>query len=364
MYLLYYYDVNLAYAYFDIYRLTAVIISIYLIIYIARQQDPLARFIVWGSFAFVGCATLAMVLTWSGVYFEHYGTMHLTLFGAIVEVALFSLGITEKTNILSAEKLKLESAYSQQLLKTANILEQSKQGLTTSVNSLRAELQQEQSSRISTIVANKDLEREVAQLRMQLNPHFVFNALTSLKSFVLNRQTDEASQHIDELAVFMRNVLLEAPNPTITLDLMLSHIRNYVAIENKRLEVPVHLQIATDPLIITEEELLPSMILQPFVENAIWHGLASSTQIPRILSIDVTATSQHLVITIEDNGVGRKQRALSQSDNDHNGVATTILAKRIGLYNEGVPGLQIVDLYDDNARPAGTRVVVKLLRAL
>lgn len=355
------YSTYAAAIYFHVYRVTAIGISIYLITYVARQQDPLAIYIVWGSAIFVGFATIAMLMSWVNYTSEMLGPMHYTLIGTLIEIACFSFGLAHKGTLIGKEKLKLEVAYNRELTRNTELLTASELKLKTVVEDLKESLHQEQEVRVASVIANKDLEQEIANLRMQLNPHFVFNALTSLKSFVLNKDRKAASQHIDELSFFMRNVLTEAPKSTISLSLMLRHIRNYVAIENKRLAQPIQLEISVDTALDSDLELVPSMLLQPFVENAIWHGLAPSSASDKLIRIDVQSSADFLTIVIEDNGVGRVASSQKSSDRK-NGVAIQLLSKRIALHNEGVPGLDIHDLYSEDGQPIGTRVRIRVAR--
>jgi hypothetical protein len=207
-------------------------------------------------------------------------------------------------------------------------------------------------------------ELENKALRSQMNPHFIFNSLNSINSYIIKNQPDEASAYVSKFARLIRLILDNSRETHIALESELMALKLYIAIENKRFANKFNWNIQIHPSIDIHTTLVPPMIIQPFVENAIWHGLLHQEK-PGLLTILLQEKSGYLEISIDDNGVGRDAAQLLKSksllkDKSH-GMEVTI--KRIENFNAGFSigkAVEIIDKKDEQGKPAGTTMLLKI----
>jgi len=208
-------------------------------------------------------------------------------------------------------------------------------------------------------------ELELRALRSQMNPHFIYNALNSIQALVVDRRPQEASLYIGKFGRLLRKILDHSEGNVITLREELEALELYIELERLRLNVALVHHIVIDPLISPGQEWMPPLILQPFVENALWHGLSRKTGEKR-LDIHIALRDEWLVMRIIDNGIGRERsaalRSAAKASNTSKGIAIT--GRRIKEYNQGPEPLfsSITDLYDEEGQPVGTEVMLKIRR--
>jgi len=207
-------------------------------------------------------------------------------------------------------------------------------------------------------------ELENKALRSQMNPHFIFNSLNSINSYIIKNKTDEASAFVTKFARLIRLILDNSMESSVLLEKELMALNLYIEIENKRFENKFTWQIEVDPELDTGHLLVPPMVIQPYVENAIWHGLLHKDS-PGMLSISLQCRNGFLEIEIKDDGVGREAaidlRSKTSLKTKSHGLDVT--AKRIMNFNgdtlEG-DAVSITDLFLPEGKPSGTLVVLKL----
>ena len=209
----------------------------------------------------------------------------------------------------------------------------------------------------------EELERRA--LRLQMNPHFLFNALESISGFILQSKPQDAVLYLQRFAKLMRLTLQSAQNAWISLADEWKLLENYTALEQIRFGKSFEVVWEPDEALDPEEWGLPPMILQPVVENAILHGLRprSSGGILRIQW--QMLENQRIAVVVEDNGVGRSaaEKAVRTDETRHRSAATSILEARLAHlaqeYGSGI-GWTLTDLTHPDGSPAGTRVTVVL----
>ena len=208
-------------------------------------------------------------------------------------------------------------------------------------------------------------ELELRALRSQMNPHFIYNALNSIQALVVDRKPQEASLYIGKFGRLLRNILDHSDRNVITLREELEALELYVGLERLRLNVQLFYRVIIDDAISTGQEWIPPLILQPFAENALWHGLSRKTGEKR-LEIHIALRDEWLVMRIIDNGIGREKAAAFKSATKTMNVSKGIdlTGRRIKEYNQEAEPLfiSITDLYDTDRRPAGTEVALKIKR--
>ena len=209
-------------------------------------------------------------------------------------------------------------------------------------------------------------ELELKALRSQMNPHFIYNTLNSIQALVLDNRPEKASLYISKFGRLLRQVLNHSEQSTVSLKEELTALELYLQLERLRLHVDWQYRVHIDPAIDPEEEYLPPLILQPFAENAVWHGL-SRKEGEKKLDIFLSLEGGWLVVQLIDNGVGRREAGRNRwsgREELHRSKGIDITNRRIQEYNrdKSVRSLTITDLYDGYGQAAGTRIELRIRR--
>ncbi len=225
---------------------------------------------------------------------------------------------------------------------------------------------EEEHLRIQAEYEKNLIQAEMLATRSQLNPHFLFNSLNAIHLLIQKRESTKAGQYLIILSRFFRMVLELPKSKSISLSEEIKLLKYYIRLEERRFQDDFHFNIKT----IEEEELsrikIPPLILQPFVENAIWHGLLPSEKQEKSLQITVDKTEEKVYIFIEDNGIGRGHRHLSSDCDKVKGkksMGMKITKKRIENYNKSYDyqiALNIIDKKSKSGNRMGTKVVLTI----
>jgi hypothetical protein len=209
-------------------------------------------------------------------------------------------------------------------------------------------------------------ELENQALRSQMNPHFIFNCLNSINGFIVGNNPDEASRFVTKFSRLIRLILENSKVPYVSLEQELSALKIYIDLEKMRFESGFESKIEVNPNLHTSAVFVPPMIFQPFVENAIWHGLLHKETSGKLL-VDIFEADSHLVVKIQDNGIGRTAAAelKSKTSLKTKSYGLAITRQRIENFNanqntETKDAVSVEDLTDHSGSPCGTRVTLKL----
>ncbi len=227
------------------------------------------------------------------------------------------------------------------------------------VNSLR--LKHEMEKRLLT-TRNELIRSQKFALRSQMNPHFIFNSLNSIQNFVLKNDVDSANYYLSNFSSLMRKVLEYSQYNYITLFEELEMIRLYLKMEHMRFSKKFDIEINVDPKIDQHLVRIPPMLLQPYLENAILHGLQLIKH-KGLLEVTITDHEEHMVINIVDNGIGREKAKIIRERSGHKSRGLANIEKRIQLYNsisDKLLSVNIYDLFNDKGEPGGTRVEISV----
>jgi ligand-binding sensor domain-containing protein/two-component sensor histidine kinase len=209
---------------------------------------------------------------------------------------------------------------------------------------------------------NELLTLEQKALQLQMNPHFIFNALNSIQSLVVNKEPEAAREQIQNFAQLMRSILNNSRRKTINLKEEIESLEQYLSMEQFCQKNKFEFNIDISENINVEETQLPSMLIQPYVENAIIHGI-SHLKSSGIISIEFKLDDRTLKCTIKDNGVGReksKEYMLNQTEG-HTSIGMNVTRQRLIALNQGDENAEtIIDLFDVKGNPSGTEVVLKI----
>lgn len=209
-----------------------------------------------------------------------------------------------------------------------------------------------------------EIEKQIQDLketafRAQMNPHFMFNTLNAINAFIIESKTDLASDYLIMFSKLMRNILENSKHSKISLQKELDSLRLYLELESVRLEQGFDYEIVVDKKISQEDIFLPPLILQPFVENSIWHGLRNIKQDGKVWINVNLDREKKLNIEIYDNGIGYS-KSLSEKNNavKHKSYGVEITKERINLLNPK-NSLTISDRISQN-KISGTIVMIKI----
>jgi len=208
-------------------------------------------------------------------------------------------------------------------------------------------------------------ELEIKALRAQINPHFLFNCLTSINRMIVKGENEEASAYLKKFSKLVRLIVENSQSSRVSLENELALIESYIQLEGLRFKGKISYDICVDKSIEMDNTFLPPMILQPFVENAIWHGLmhrqADDQGQIRIL---VSEDNDVLRCTIEDNGIGRKEsEKYKEKENGKSkslGIAMTVERLKLLTRDQIKDLVKIVDLNDISSEASGTRVEINI----
>jgi hypothetical protein len=206
-------------------------------------------------------------------------------------------------------------------------------------------------------------ELEQLSRKAQMNPHFIFNSLNSIQQYVMDADVAGANKFISGFSRLIRQTLDFSSKPEISLEEELDYLTNYLDIERTRLENTFDWTVHIGKEVNPADYYIPPMILQPFVENSVRHGLRFRRDKNGIVTITVKREGDHLVCILEDNGIGRKAamqfKSISPINYQSKGLSLT--AERIAMFNrehEHKITMQIDDLEDEAQNALGTRVTI------
>jgi sensor histidine kinase YesM len=204
-------------------------------------------------------------------------------------------------------------------------------------------------------------ELEQKALRLQMNPHFMFNSLNAIQNFVLANDTDKAVNYLAKFSHLMRMILANSTASLITLKDELKSLTHYLDLEKLRFDDKFEYTIRRDPDIDEEFVEIPPMLFQPYVENAIIHGLINSPRQGLLEIILKRITRGTLLCIIRDNGIGREKATelRNESGIKRQPKGMIITQERIEIFNKQNRknfSVKVTDLKDQHGEATGTQV--------
>ena len=295
---------------YNIERYTAIILTIAIQIYVfIKRKDRLANFIVVGSIFFIVGAFLSIIAS-EVFYFRA---------GVIVEIITFSMGLAYRLRQSENAKISLE----------------------------------------------KEVERvKMIALRTQMKPHFLFNTINSIRALILKGNKDEAYEHLAVFSKLIRYVLESSEHELVPINQEFKMLDIYVEMEKMRLSSDFNYQRTVSSSLDEENTLIPPLILQPFIENAIIHGLLPKEG-PKELDLKLESLNNNIRCLVSDNGVGRNASPEKSDLVEKKSMAIALTKKRISLLgsHESIDietPVNIHDLITEEGQASGTEVEVIL----
>lgn len=209
------------------------------------------------------------------------------------------------------------------------------------------------------------VELEQKALRLQMNPHFIFNALNSIQSQIGTDNEQAARYYLAKFSRLMRQILDNSRNVTISLEEEVNTLENYLLIEKFCNGDRFDYTIEVDNSIEKDYVKIPPMLLQPFVENAIKHGLKFVEGKRGFITVHFSERNGILECSVTDNGIGRKkaeEMIKTGKESYHKSTALIVTQERLDIFKEAadVRSLEIIDLYDEKGNATGTKVIVRI----
>ena len=222
--------------------------------------------------------------------------------------------------------------------------------------------------RIQTVRKEAELKHKISEtemmaLRAQMNPHFIFNCLNSIDNLIQTDQKEKATTYLSKFAKLIRSILENSKQDIIPCWKDLDSLKLYLELEQLRWDNKFSYSLNIAPSIVQGDYKVPPMVIQPFVENAIHHGLLNKQDGDKQLRLDVSVENSYIKYVVEDNGVGRAKADQYRKLNKpgHSSLGMQITKERIHLFNNSENGsVKIIDLYDGAEKPAGTRIEILL----
>jgi ligand-binding sensor domain-containing protein/anti-sigma regulatory factor (Ser/Thr protein kinase) len=225
--------------------------------------------------------------------------------------------------------------------------------------------------RIANVKNKMNIRQQMAELeakaiRAQMNPHFIFNSLNAIQELIITNNTDEGYRYLSSFSKLLRMVLNNSEKNFIPLSNELEMIKLYLSLESLRFRQSFSYEIVVDENIETDIIQVPSLLLQPYVENAVWHGLRHKEG-EKKLFISINEKQQQLQIEIDDNGVGRKRSEYIKNKKlgaeQFESKGTVLAQQRVAILNQQYPGMattQIIDKTGEDGDALGTKVIISL----
>ena len=222
---------------------------------------------------------------------------------------------------------------------------------------------EKKASEEKTRINNRVMELEQMALRSQMNPHFIFNSLNSIQQYVIDKDISGANKYITSFSRLIRQTLDNSSREKISIKDELSYLSTYLELEKTRMENMFNYSIEYSAALAENDIFIPPMLLQPYIENSIRHGVRYRNDNAGKINITIGVDGVNLMCTITDNGIGRKQSQLYKGSRiiEYQSRGMSLTEERIKLINaSNTKNIRVIieDLEDAQQMPAGTRVII------
>ncbi len=348
---------------------------LFLMIRMLRTRHPLTRYVLIGFGLILGGAMTATFLKYTGFPASDQ-LFRMPMFYVVVtillEILCFSLALGRRFQLNKDETIRTQQQLIGQLeenrqlqqthsLELARTLAQREAEVLTKAH----ELEEQRISQLQSDFVRQIAEAEMAGLRSQMNPHFIFNCLNSIKLYATENDSEKASDYLTKFARLIRMVLENSRSERVTLQNELAMLRLYADLEIMRFKQKLSFVVEVEAGIDASFLEIPPLLLQPYVENAIWHGLMHKTEGGTVRIRASQPQESLLQLTITDDGVGRTRAAelKSKSASHRKSFGLKMTSERIALVNQlyqTQTQVLIQDLVDAEGQPAGTEVILQI----
>jgi LytS/YehU family sensor histidine kinase len=204
---------------------------------------------------------------------------------------------------------------------------------------------------------------ELKALRAQMNPHFIFNSLNAIQHYIFHTKSEEAIRYLNKFARLVRIILNNSEKPTVSVGEDIEALKLYLELEKMRFEDKFDYEVIVESSVDPDYDIMPPLLMQPYVENAILHGL-NPKPVRGKLTIRLHSKNNFLICTITDNGIGRERAAeirRTMPVKRHRSMGMKITEDRLRILNDATNSklsVTITDLKDEQGEAAGTQVEI------
>lgn len=352
------YDLDLT-IYADMFLVVTNLLILATVILIIRSDIPQKNLLMIGTIGVLIAASISITIEILEVQ-DKLGFWLVPIItyavGCLWELSCFALALSQRTKRMQFEAQQIQKNYT---IKLENELSERLEV----IHIKDKQLEQQRINTLTSEFEQKIAETEITALRSQMNPHFIFNCLNSIKLYSLENDTESASNYLTKFSKLIRLVLDNSRSERLTLEKEIETLKLYIEMEIMRFKDKVQYELIVSPEIDQQYIEIPPLLIQPFVENAIWHGLMHK-EFGGKVSILVNLTSENMLeIQIIDNGVGREKSAeyKSKTATKHKSFGMKVTNERIELINQiykTKAKVEIEDLFDQNHIGIGTKVII------
>ncbi len=342
-----------------------ILLNIFLGILTVKSKDPVKWFLFGGivSLLVLWCLPLLKFYTPpADMNYELFLIINFPIvflmLGLVIETICFSFALTYRSKLILLQKNQLQFNYNTQL-------QLALQERTIELETQNRLVEAQKIKQVATEFEHKIAETEMIALRAQMNPHFIFNCLNSIKLYTLENDSQTASEYLTKFSQLIRLVLENSRSEKITLQKELETLKLYIELEAMRFKDKVQYKINVVSHIDQQYIEIPPLLLQPYVENAIWHGLMHKPEGGKI-AVDISQPSEYLLhIESIDDGIGREMANLhkSKSATRQKSFGLKMTSERLEAINhiyQTKTEVKIIDLFDVESNAIGTKVIIEI----
>lgn len=334
--------------------------AVYTLFKAASLPGKLKYFFIIGGAIFITLAMIALFFPIMGWQFFNIKPFLLFYVGIFVEQFVFAIGLAYKAKQINVALLQ-KSLENQQIKKEQNrILEEKLHEKEIEILIVMAKAEEERVCRLKSKFEEEIHHLHLLSLQNQMNPHFIFNALNSIKVFLIDDEKEKAIYYLNKFSKLIRIILDSSHVEKINLEEEFAILELYVSLENIRFEEKINLTIKNPENINLKDIMLPPMILQPFVENAIWHGLVLSNG-KKSIDLVLSKIQNTFILKIRDNGIGLKKskQNIERKSFQKKSRGLKINQERLNHFNKKYGFnyfFKMNDLKNEKQEPVGTEI--------
>jgi sensor histidine kinase YesM len=301
------------------------LLSVYLFLVLAKLPAlPQKKHFIAGSISYFALGSLAIASSVQPPTWTWFAPMQLFYLAIIVECTFFALGLGQRLAMLHRSNLKAERERHERAL-------------------LESQL---------AVLENK-------VLKSQINSHFLFNVLNSIKALMIENERTQAIHYLNQFAKLIRRILEGSKNERHSLEDELQTLSWYMDIEKIRFQEPIAMELQVQTSVPLRHIDFPPLLLQPLVENALWHGLRDAAP-PKWLRIKIEDVSDYLCIYVEDNGIGIAESQRLKNHHPYTSMGMQLIQDRIKQHNQQPHMLPLEVSWTEGAHGIGTLVTIKI----
>tara|TARA_R110002050_G_scaffold22591_2_gene61495 strand:- start:8871 stop:10364 length:1494 start_codon:yes stop_codon:yes gene_type:complete len=331
-----------------------------------KTKSQLKYYIIVGSVFLVLSTLFVSIIKRTDLSIEAQDIRYSIFYaGIVLENIFFSLALGHKQKIILKERNESRKKLIKQFKQNEILQKQVEAQLQKDIENLYRQAKMEKLEKQKERFDKEIAELTLSSLRSQMNPHFIFNSLNSIKHFIIDNKKENAVYYLNKFSKLIRNVLATTREKEISLANEIETMELYVNIENIRFDHTIDFTLSIDDKLNPDTIKIPSLILQPFIENAIWLGLSLKKE-SRILEVVVKKEKDtHLKIDIIDNGIGRKRSADIKKKKLHkaDSFGIKLTEERLNNFAKDYKynyALKFEDLVDEHHKSSGTKVTLKI----